>query len=203
MHVYSIAQTQIVPHHRWTDRSQRAGVRSQRPLLVRDRLGPGRTVKDWFSLASLDLTFTHSLYAIALRKGDPSPLPREGDTPADLPGGTTTTIDFDGIGDRIVALPTGGATLRSLQVGKSGELYYLWTPATPAITALNSPAELKRFVMKERTAKTLIGGVDAYFVSADGEKVLLRQGKSLKIAPAGGEIKPDAATPCRSKTSRY
>jgi tricorn protease len=151
-------------------------------------------VKDWFSLASLDLTFTHSLYAIVLRKSDASPLPREGDTPADLPGGTTTTIDLDGIADRIVPLPTGGATLRNLQVGKSGELYYLWTPATPAINALNSPGELKRFVMKERTAKTLIGGIDAYFVSADGEKVLLRQGKGLKVAPAGGEIKPETAT---------
>jgi tricorn protease len=81
-----------------------------------------------------------------------------------------------------------------LQVGKSGELYYLWTPATPAIGALNSPGELKRFVMKERTAKTLLGGVDAYFVSADGEKLLLRQGKSFKVAPASGEIKPEAAT---------
>jgi len=160
-------------------------------VIASDQAGP---VKDWFSLASLDLTFTHSLYAIVLRKGDASPLPREGDTPADLPSGTTTTIDFDGIADRIVPLPTGGATLRNLKVGKSGELYYLWTPATPAINALSSPGELKRFVMKERTAKTLIGGVDDYFVSADGEKVLLRQGKSLKVAPAGGEIKAEAAT---------
>ena len=97
----------------------------------------------------------------------------------------TVRIDFDGIGDRIVALPTGGATLRSLQVGKSGELYYLWTPATPAIKALNSPAELKRFVMKEREAKTLIAGVDAYFVSATARKCCCdraRPGRSRPLA---------------------
>jgi tricorn protease len=38
-----------------------------------------------------------------------------------------------------------------------------------------------------------LAGVDAYFVSTDGEKLLVRQGKSIKIAPAG-EIKPEAAS---------
>ena len=178
VHVYSIAQRKSFRiTDGLTEVSEPVFDRNGRYLYViaSDQAGP---VKDWFSLASLDLTFTHSLYAIVLRKGDASPLPLEGETAAEPAAGTTTTIDFDGIGDRIVPLPTGGATLRGLQVGKSGELYYLWTPATPAINALNTPGELKRFVMKERTAKTLIAGVDAYFVSADGEKVLLRQGKS-------------------------
>jgi tricorn protease len=204
VYVYSIAQrksTRITDG--LTEVSEPVFDRNGRYLYViaSDQAGP---VKAWFSLASLDLTFTHSLYAIVLRKGDPSPLPLEGEIAASAPAGAPeqpapasakgTTIDFDGIGDRIVPLPTGGATLRGLQVGKSGELYYLWTPATPAINALNTPGELKRFVMKDRTAKTLLAGVDAYFVSADGEKVLVRQGKSLKIAPAGGEIKPESAT---------
>jgi tricorn protease len=195
VHVYSIAQRKSVQvTDGLTEVSEPVFDRNGHYLYViaSDQAGP---IKDWFSLASVDLTFTHSLYAIALRKDDPSPLPREGDADAPaLPPAKNVTIDFDGIGDRIVALPTGGATLRGLQAGKSGELFYLWTPATPAITALDSPAELKRFVMKERTAKTLLGGVDAYFVSADGEKVLVRQGKSLKVAPAGGEIKPEAIT---------
>jgi tricorn protease len=194
VYVYSIAQKKSFRiTDGLTEVSEPVFDRTGRYLYViaSDQAGP---VKDWFSLASLDLTFTHSLYAIVLRKGDAAPLPREGETPPEPATGTTTTIDFDGIGDRIVPLPTGGATLRNLQAGKSGELYYLWTPATPAINALNTAGELKRFVMKERTAKTLIGGVDAYFLSADGEKVLLRQGKSLKIAPAGGEIKTEAAT---------
>jgi tricorn protease len=193
VHVYSIPQRKSFRiTDGLTEVSEPVFDRNGRYLYViaSDQAGP---VKDWFSLASLDLTFTHSLYAIVLRKGDASPLPLEGETPVEPAPGTTTTIDFDGIADRIVPLPTGGATLRGLQVGKTGELYYLWTPATPAINALNTAAELKRFVMKERTAKTLIAGVDAYFVSADGEKVLLRQGKALKVSPAA-EIKPEAAT---------
>ncbi len=194
VHVYSIAQRKTLRiTDGLTEVSEPVFDRSGRYLYViaSEQAGP---VKDWFSLASLDLTFTHSLYAIVLRKSDASPLPREGETPAEAATGTTTIIDFEGIGDRIVPLPTGGATLRGLQAGKSGELYYLWTPATPAIGALNNPGELKRFAMKERTAKTLLAGVDAYFVSADGEKLLVRQGKSLKVAPAGAEIKPEAAT---------
>ena len=76
----------------------------------------------------------------------PSPLARESDEekpaaekkpdekPREKPHRTRqkpepVTIDFEGIDDRILDLPTGGATLRDLQAGKSGELYYLRTPA--------------------------------------------------------------------------
>ena len=81
-------------------------------MIASDQAGP---VKDWFSLSSLDMTFTHSLYAIVLRKGDTSPLPREGETPrlkrrtGEAPAAekSTVTIDFDGIGERIVAVAHG------------------------------------------------------------------------------------------------
>ena len=42
VHVYSIAQRKSFAHHRRTHRSERAGVRSQRPVPVRDRLRAGR-----------------------------------------------------------------------------------------------------------------------------------------------------------------
>ena len=198
VHVYSLEQRKSFPlTDGLTEVSEPVFDRNGRYIYViaSDQAGP---VKDWFSQASLDLTLSHSLYAIVLRRGDASPLPEEGAPPAKPaetpPTDVRVTIDFDGIADRIVALPTGGATLRSLQAGKSGELYYLWTPATPAITALQSAAELKRFVMQERTAKTVLAGVDAYFVSWNGEKLLLRQGKDWKAAPAAAELKPESAT---------
>ena len=168
-------------------------------VIATDQAGP---VKDWFSLASLDMTFTNALYAIVLRKGDPSPLPPAGGAPAatekndaaasaDAP--PTVAIDFEGIAERVVALPTGGETLRSLQAGRSGELYYLSTPPTPFGKALTSAAELKRFVTKDGQAKTLSTAVDAYHVSRDGAKLLLRQGETWRVAPAE-EVKPEAAT---------
>ncbi|MGH8188384.1 MAG: PDZ domain-containing protein, partial [Steroidobacteraceae bacterium] len=72
--------------------------------------------------------------------------------------------------------------------------YYLWSPAANAFAALTNAGELKLFTLKDRTAKTLLGGVDAYYVSRDADKLLLRQGKSWKVAPAGAEIKPESAT---------
>lgn len=201
VHVYSVtrnASTQITDG--MTEVSEPVFDPNGRYLYViaSDDAGP---VKDWFSQSSLDINLTHALYAIVLRKGDVSPLPAEDEVAAiqqDLPAAddreVEVTIDFDGIDERIVALPTGGATLRSLRAGKTGELYYLWTPATPALDSLNHGGELKRFTMKDRTARTLLGGVDAFQVSADGSRLLIRQGKVWKAAAADREIKPDAWT---------
>jgi tricorn protease len=195
VHVYSLAQrksTRITDG--LTEVSEPVFDRDGRYLYViaSDQAGP---VKDWFSQASLDATFTHSLYAIVLRKDDPSPLPPESETPpTPPPAAAQVVIDFEGIDQRIVALPTGGATLRNLRVGKTGELYYLWSPATQAFGALNNAAELKLFTLKDRTAKTLLAGIDAYYVSRDADKLLLRQGKSWKVAPAGPEIKAESMT---------
>ena len=84
VHAYSIAQRKSFRiTDGLTEVSEPVFDRNGRYLYViaSDQAGP---VKDWFSLASLDLTFTHSLYAIVLRKGDASPLPLEGEiaTPA-------------------------------------------------------------------------------------------------------------------------
>lgn len=190
-------------------------------VIASSEAGP---VKDWFAQSSLDMTFKHAIYAIVLARNEPSPLPPEyevspADRPADSPSepqdqtakaagkskdkagkgqqspAAPITIDFDGLSERIVALPTGGSTLRNLQVGKSGELYYLSTPATPALEALAAPAELKRLVLKERTPQTLLTGVDAYQVSHDGEKLLFHQGQDWKTVATAGEVKAEAATP--------
>lgn len=201
VHLYSITERKSYPvTDGLTEVSEPVFDGSGRYLYViaSDQAGP---VKDWFSLSSLDMTFTHSLYAIVLHEGDRSPLPPEGEaseatagTGEAAPPVAAVTIDLDGIHERIVALPTGGATLRSLQAGKPGELYYLSTPPTPIGQSLTAAAELKRFVMTEREARTLSGSVDAYHVSRDGEKLLLRQGKTWRVAPAA-EIKPEGAAP--------
>src|SRR5690606_20739031 len=84
---------------------------------------------------------------------------------------------------------------RNLQVGKSGELYYLASPAEPAIRALNAPAALERLVLSEREAKTVLDGVEDYRVSRDGNKLLLLQEGRWKSAGAAPEIEPGSLTP--------
>jgi tricorn protease len=197
VHVYSLSQGKSFRiTDGLTEVSEPVFDRSGRYLyvLASDDAGP---VKDWFSLASLDLTMTQAVYAIVLRKDDASPLPLPGATPPAPPSpagkDVQVTIDVEGIEHRIVPLPTSGGTIRSLQVGKPGDLFYLWAPATPAGQALTKPAELKRLVMKDRESKTLLGAVDDYRVSVDGEKVLLRQAKTWKVASLAMPIEPESA----------
>lgn len=160
-------------------------------VLASDEAGP---VKDWFSQASLDLTFSHMPYAVVLRAGDPSPVPREGVTPAaeDAPPADDieVRIDFEGIGERIVPLPAAdGGMLRDLQVGKSGELYYLRSPATaPAAIEETEAGRLTRLVLRERKELALLGDVAEYTVDAGGGRVLLRQGEQWLVAETDAEI---------------
>ena len=175
-------------------------------VIASDEAGP---IKDWFAQSSLDMTFKHTLYAIALAKDTPSPLPPENaavniierglPTPPaakDAPQAKKTErirVDLEGIEQRVVSLPSGSATLRNLQVGKSGELYYLSSPPIPAFEALSSPAELKRLVLKDRKATTMLSGIDKYMVSRNGEKVLFHQGKSWRTAAVDAPIDADHA----------
>ncbi|HET6628475.1 MAG TPA: PDZ domain-containing protein [Woeseiaceae bacterium] len=177
-------------------------------VLASDEAGP---IKDWFALSSLDMTFTHGLYAIVLDADAPSPLPPDAAAPpAEEPaaeGGAKeqgepprVTVDFDGIRERIVNLPTEPATLRNLQVGKSGELYYLASPAVPAIKALNSAATLKRFALAEGAEETVLEEIDDYRVARDGGKLLFRQGGAWKWAEATAKVDAGSATPLPVET---
>ncbi len=102
-------------------------------------------------------------------------------------------IDLDGIQDRVIALPTDPAVMRTLEAGK-GFVYYLTTP----IQGLSGPltgesSAIRAFDMKERKEKTLIENVQNYALSSDGSK-LLYQGErgAPRSAPPFGiiDVKP-------------
>lgn len=174
-------------------------------LLASTDAGP---VKDWFSQISADLGQTYSLHAVTLRKDGPHPLPPQSDEPGSTEkpdaekndgkdkkdtGKSTPNvrIDFDGIADRIVALPVGSATRRNLSVGASGEVFWLETVGRLSFESFDGPAELKRFTLDKREAKTLARGVEDFALSADGKKILLRQKESWFVTDVADEIKTD------------
>jgi tricorn protease len=81
-------------------------------------------------------------------------------------------IDLDGIQDRVVALPTDAAVIRSFAAAK-GFLYYSTTP----IQGLSGPISgeesgVHAYDLKERKEKTVIGGVERFALSFDGSKLL-------------------------------
>src|SRR6266567_4990114 len=81
-------------------------------------------------------------------------------------------IDLDGIQDRVVALPTDPAVIRSFAAAK-GFLYY----STAPIQGLSGPLPgegpaVHVYDLKERKEKTLIENVQRFALSFDGSKLL-------------------------------
>jgi tricorn protease len=92
------------------------------------------------------------------------------DAPARIP---RTTIDFDGLQNRILDLPIPAGDFSGLRVGDEGQIYYLKTA--------DGKTSLQRFELKTRKADTFVPEADDYRVSADGRKVLYRTKTSWTI----------------------
>ncbi|WP_179505714.1 MULTISPECIES: S41 family peptidase [unclassified Sphingomonas] len=120
-------------------------------------------------------------------------------------------IDFDGLDQRILALPIPRANIVQLETGKEGVVYTLTIP--PAATDADylegdeagPPRTLFRFELKERKNKELAQGVlpDSFSVSADGTKILLLRSGTWLVADADKEVKDgDSAKPVKFEDVR-
>ncbi|MEM9532394.1 MAG: PDZ domain-containing protein [Pseudomonadota bacterium] len=178
-------------------------------MLASTEAGP---VKDWFAQSNIDMMIQHHVYVATLAADGPDPLPPQEDEVAiqseeaeDDAGADEeaeqkpTRVDFDGLDRRIRALPVPAATRHSLAVGEAGALFWIETKERTSFDAFNGPGELKRFTLKDREAKTVLGDVSAFELSADGKKILyLKQGKWFvtdageKLEEGKGQLKLDA-----------
>ena len=88
----------------------------------------------------------------------------------------TVTVDLDGIGQRIVAMPIKAANYVGLDAGKAGILFLTELPDVPP---LNGPqaASVSKFDLSTRKTEPFVGGVTAFALSANGEKALYHQGQ--------------------------
>lgn len=85
------------------------------------------------------------------------------------------TIDLDGIGQRIVALPIRAANYVQLDAGKTGVLFLSEIVDVPRFSDPPS-ATVSKFDLSTRKTEPFVSGVSAFVVSANGEKALFRQG---------------------------
>ncbi|MFZ1935893.1 MAG: PDZ domain-containing protein [Thermoguttaceae bacterium] len=149
-------------------------------------------VNQWFSQAAEDMRMRRSIYLVVLRAGVASPLARESDEekpinksddkpkakeekskdekqkdakPTEPP---PVVIDFEGIQQRIVALPEPPANYANLQAGQPGQIFFL---AEPAHRGLGGA--LKRFDLGKRKTETILAGVGTYRLSSTGKKTLV------------------------------
>jgi tricorn protease len=176
-------------------------------------------------ISSSGRTVTRSIYLTVLAAAEPSPFAPESDeekvaadtaktpeqekqpdTPAAAagkpepprpPAAVDVKIDFDRIGQRILAMPLPARRYVQLQAGKAGVLLALEAPApgpgvAPGVT-------VHRFDLKERRADVLHSGLRFFEISANGEKTLTAQGDRWTIqnlrpmAPAGAPAPPPPA----------
>ncbi|HEY3440409.1 MAG TPA: PDZ domain-containing protein [Paludibaculum sp.] len=146
-------------------------------------------------------TATRSVYLAVLSKSDESPFKPESDeekTPDKKedkkddkkpeakpeakpePKAVEVKIDFDNIGQRILAMPLPPRRYVALRTGKAGILL-----------ALEQGLNVHRYDLKLRKGDVVISGVRAFDISADGEKFLSAQAERWSIQP----LKPLVAGP--------
>jgi tricorn protease len=192
-------------------------------------------VNQWFALSSEDMQTRRSIYLVVLKKGIPSPLARQSDEerPADwsaakassattrggghgtLPGREYRTpdksapvaIDFDGIDQRIIALPEPPDDYHSLQAGPAGQIFYLQgsvssrrASAARGDDSSHGPT-LKRFDLGKRRSETVLSEIGQYHLAASGRKALVFSSpeswsivdvSGLSPTPGQGKLKIDA-----------
>ena len=127
---------------------------------------------------------------------------------ASAPKPVAVKIDFDNMSQRILALPLPARRYISLQVGKAGMLYAVEAPSfTPGGfgEAQGPGLTVHRFDLKSRKSDIAIGGVNAFEISMNGEKMLYRQAdKWYIVAPkpmATGATAPPPPTPPAAASS--
>ncbi|MGI8744614.1 MAG: S41 family peptidase [Bryobacteraceae bacterium] len=119
---------------------------------------------------------------------------------AGKPKPVVVQIDFENIGQRIVALPIPDRDYEGMLAGKTGVLFLLERVRNPAAPPGVGGATAYKFDLKTRKTDKLLDAVGAFNISFNGEKMLYRQGRNWTIAgtaaapkPGEGALKLDSA----------
>ncbi|MGF1455968.1 MAG: PDZ domain-containing protein [Alphaproteobacteria bacterium] len=105
-----------------------------------------------------------------------------------------TTVDLEGLSERVVALPLSERNYGGLAVAKDGGLLFIQRtqPGVARYRRGETPFasnRLMRFDMEEQEARTIARGVFGYAMSHDGSHVLVRQvGDRLTVGKTGARI---------------
>ena len=101
------------------------------------------------------------------------------------------TIDLDGIGQRVVAMPIKAANYVGLDAGKSGILFLTELPDVPPVNAPPT-ATVTKFDRATRKTEPFLNGISGMALSANGEKVLyhMGEGPTWFIVSTGAAPKP-------------
>ncbi len=172
-------------------------------------------------MTSMGHAITSSVYAAVLSKDDSSPVAPESDeenADEDKEGkgkldkgdkggkggdkgekGKSDTkpvhVDFDGLDQRIVALPIERAHYEDLQLGPSGSFFLVSIPVAFADEDYIEfdddnlpPVDVQRYDVKKRKVEPFVEKIDGTFVTSfDGKKVLYSKDKRWMLVDADGK----------------
>jgi tricorn protease len=157
----------------------------------------------WLEMSSTDRPVRRAVYLAVLNANDQSPLlpetgdeppPRpapSGDAPAAPPARTVNVhIDFEGIGQRIIAVNIPAGEYSNLMAGAAGSFYY----TEPIITTAPVPPSLRlqRYQLSARAATPFLEGIRSYSLSGDRKRLLYQAG-----ATNWGVVPTDRPAPVR------
>jgi len=160
-------------------------------------------VDDWFSMWNNSARTTNAMYLVVLAKGVPSPIAKESDEEGkksdeakpdekksdEKKEAVKVTIDLDGLGQRIQAIPLPEAVYSNLQAAKTGELYYL--KSTSGVNRFErGENNLQHYSLTKRKEEMAVEKVDDFELSRDGKRVLLKMADTWSIADVGEKIDP-------------
>ncbi len=148
----------------------------------------------WFAQSNNDVQMTNAIYLAVLEKGTPSPLAKESDEEGGAADAeaeaedadVVVTINFDGLDQRILALPVPEAGYSSLQPGAPGQLFYLKADLASGFAGAGAQPSLRRFDLDAREESTLVEGARFFSLSGDDTSVLYATQGGWFIGDASG-----------------
>lgn len=123
------------------------------------------------------------------RHGRPFEAPDKDETP-DSEGTPATRIDLEGLADRIVPFPVEAGRYSGLRAAKDGVLWLRHPVRGVLGTSRATPddadpdTELERYDLVQQRLEHLAPDADAFEVSGDGKRLLLRADGKLKVVPS-------------------
>ncbi len=164
----------------------------------------------WLDMSSFGHPVTRSAYLVVLRRDLPSPLapqsddekldaafpapaaPKPGAEQKKAPSPPAVRVDFENIGQRILALPIPPANYLDLGAGKPGEIFLVeGTPVGAMLEGMAPGFTVLKFDLKSEKAEPLIAGISGFDLAFNGEKFLYRQGMDKwGIAATAKPVKP-------------
>lgn len=146
-------------------------------------------------MSTLSRPVTRSVYVAVLNKEDPSPLAPESDDEKEkkeakdkekenkdaAKATPVVKVDLEDLDQRVLALPIPPKNYLGLSAGKEGVILFLEGPTVASLDDnSDGPPEttIHRFDLSKRKVEKLAEGASHAAVSADGEKMLFRQGEN-------------------------